>query len=65
MLRAGRHWAQDKTGKIPRPKFEQIKFDIPELEDEQAGTSVEIHIGNAPGVRPKRLDWQNAFSISS
>lgn len=62
VLRGGRHWAEDQSGKIPRPKFEEVKFEVPELSKESSGTSIEIRLGDAPGEKPKRLDWQNATS---
>jgi len=60
ILRGGRLWAEDKTGKVPRPRFEEIVFDVAELHDESSGTSIQIVLGNAPGERPQKLDWQGA-----
>jgi Histidine kinase-, DNA gyrase B-, and HSP90-like ATPase len=62
VLRGGRHWAEDHSSKIPRPKFEEVKFEVPELSADLSGTSIEIRLGDAPGEKPKRLDWQNAIS---
>jgi hypothetical protein len=60
ILRGGRLWSEDKTGKVPRPRFEEVAFDVPELSDEPSGTAVQIVLGNAPGERPQKLDWQGA-----
>ena len=29
VLRQGRAWAEDSSGSIPRPKFEEIEFSVP------------------------------------
>jgi hypothetical protein len=60
ILRQGRQWAEDTSGTVPRPKFEAMNFDVPELEKESSGTSVEIIIGQASGERPKDLAWTGA-----
>lgn len=62
VLRQGRKWAEDTSGTIPRPKFEQTQFDVQELTSENAGTSVEIILGDAPGERPRDLGWIGAHN---
>lgn len=59
-LRQGRQWAEDQSGTIPRPKFQQIPFDVPELANQESGTCVEIVLGKASGERPKDLGWLGA-----
>ncbi|HXI38974.1 MAG TPA: hypothetical protein VNH83_03305, partial [Bryobacteraceae bacterium] len=59
-LRGGRLWAEDQTGSISRPRFEDAPFDVPSLASEETGTSIRIVLGNAPGERPQKLDWQGA-----
>jgi hypothetical protein len=61
-LRQGRQWAEDRTDSIPRPKFEAIATFAKELVAEDTGTSIEIVLGNEPGVRPKDLAWLGAHS---
>ncbi len=60
ILRLGRSWAEDSSGSIPRPKFEEIDFDVPELAKEPSGTAIEIAIGQSSGERPKHLAWMGA-----
>src|ERR1700745_3296210 len=59
-LRGGRLWAEDQTGSVSRPRFEDAPFDVPALASEETGTSIRIVLGNAPGERPQKLDWQGA-----
>lgn len=61
-LRQGREWADDQGGTVPRPTFEAVAFDAPELLTSQSGTAVEILLGGAPGVRPKDLGWIGAHN---
>jgi len=49
-LRQGRQWAEDLSGSVQRPVFEERPFDVPELDGESSGTAVEILI--AEGQRP-------------
>lgn len=60
ILRQGRQWAQDQNETVPRPAFQQEKFNVPELRSGESGTSVEIVLGGASGERPKKLDWLGA-----
>jgi Histidine kinase-, DNA gyrase B-, and HSP90-like ATPase len=60
ILRGGRLWVEDATGKVPRPRFEDADFDTPPLTHEESGTAIRIVLGNAPGERPQKLDWQGA-----
>ncbi|MGD0871952.1 MAG: ATP-binding protein [Bryobacteraceae bacterium] len=60
VLRGGRLWANDATGRMPRPVFEAADWDVPELEHEAHGTCIEITIGREPGERPSDLGWLNA-----
>ncbi len=60
IIRQGRQWAEDNQGTIPRPKFEQVEFSVPELEGETSGTCVEIRLGQTPGERPKNMAWLGA-----
>lgn len=62
VLRQGRQWAEDASGTVPRPKFEAIDFDVPELVHESSGTAVELLVGQASGERPKNLGWIGATS---
>ncbi|MGD0497200.1 MAG: ATP-binding protein [Bryobacteraceae bacterium] len=60
MIRAGRQWVNDSTGTIPRPTFEVAEWDVPELQHEMSGTSVEITVGHESGERPNDLGWLGA-----
>jgi hypothetical protein len=60
ILRQGRQWAEDQGNSIPRPKFEADQFAVPELANDDSGTSVEILVGRSPGERPKNLGWIGA-----
>lgn len=60
VLRGGRNWAEDESSTIPRPKFEQQEFEVPELASEDSGTSIEVIIGDSPGERPRDLSWIGA-----
>ncbi|MEP6983365.1 MAG: ATP-binding protein [Sphingomicrobium sp.] len=60
ILRQGRQWAQDQNETVPRPAFQQEKFNVSELSAEESGTSVEIVLSGASGERPKKLDWLGA-----
>lgn len=62
ILRGGRQWAEDTSGHIPRPKLEEVAFAVPQLVPESSGLNVEIRLGDAPGEKPKQLDWQGATS---
>lgn len=59
-IRQGRQWAEDRTDSIKRPTFEEIEPFSAELSSEVSGTSIEIVLGNEPGVRPKDLGWLGA-----
>lgn len=60
ILRDGRRWAEDPTGKITRPKFDETEFDVPELNDQPSGTALEIRLTDYVGEKPKDLGWQGA-----
>ena len=60
ILRQGRQWAEDGSGTIPRPKLATTDFAVPELANEQSGTSVEIIVGKSAGERPRDLSWLGA-----
>lgn len=60
VLRGGRNWAEDESGSVPRPRFEQQVFEVPEIAGEQSGTSIEVIIGDTPGERPRDLGWIGA-----
>lgn len=60
ILRQGRQWAEDLSNTVPRPKFQAVEFNVPELLAESRGTSVEIIVGQASGERPKDLAWMGA-----
>ena len=62
ILRQGRQWAEDSSGIIPRPKLGTLDFAVPELANEQSGTSVEIIVGQSSGERPRDLSWLGARS---
>lgn len=64
ILRGGRQWAEDRTAKIPRPLLEEQVFDIPYLEQESSGTSIEISLTGGEGEKPKDLGWQNATTAN-
>ena len=59
ILRQGRQWAEDTGGSIRKPTFEEDRFNVPELRDEDSGTSVEIVIGDHKDERPN-LTWIGA-----
>jgi Histidine kinase-, DNA gyrase B-, and HSP90-like ATPase len=59
VLRQGRQWAEDTSGSIKKPKFEEEEFDVPELRNEESGTSIEIVIGEHRDERPN-LQWVGA-----
>ncbi len=60
VLGGGRKWAEDSSGTIPRPKFRVETFSVPELEHEDSGACFEIILGDAPGERPRDLNWIGA-----
>ncbi|WP_265569342.1 ATP-binding protein [Sphingomicrobium nitratireducens] len=60
IMRQGRQWAQDQSDSIPRPVFEEEKFNVPELGNDEDGTSVEILITGIAGEKPGKLDWIGA-----
>jgi hypothetical protein len=60
LMRQGRNWAEDRSHTIPRPKFEEFSYSIPELAAGESGTSIEVMIGKNPGERPRDLGWLNA-----
>lgn len=62
ILRQGRQWAEDNSKTIPRPKFQQIDFEVNELIGDKSGTSVEIMVGQSSGERPKNLGWLGAHT---
>jgi len=64
ILRQGRQWAEDDRGVIPRPTFEPQPFSIPELANEDSGTSVEVLCGKSQGERPKDFTWIGAQNAS-
>lgn len=60
ILRQGRQWAEDQSGMIPRPTFEELHFQVSELDNELSGTSVEVIVGKTASERPKDLGWLGA-----
>ncbi len=36
-LRQGRVWAEDTSGRVPRPRLDEKEFSIPELTEEKSG----------------------------
>lgn len=60
VLRGGRKWAEDESGTVPRPRFEQQRFEVGELEGYSSGTAVEVLLGDSPGERPRDLLWIGA-----
>ncbi len=60
VLRQGRQWSEDHSGSVPRPTFEKQTFNVPELEHEKSGTSIEVIIGNHQGERPRDMNWIGA-----
>ncbi len=60
ILRQGRQWAEDNSGTIPRPKLSTTEFTVPQLADDDSGTSVEIIVGKSSGERPRDLSWLGA-----
>ncbi len=60
ILRQGRQWAEDNSKTVPRPKFEAVDFNVPELEAESSGTSAELIVGQSTGERPRNLGWLGA-----
>ncbi|MFA5400245.1 MAG: ATP-binding protein [Dehalococcoidia bacterium] len=60
ILRGGRLWAEDQTGKVPRPTLEESTFNVIELANETSGTCIEIRLTGGHGEKPKDLGWQNA-----
>jgi len=62
VLRQGRQWAEDSSGTVPRPKFEGVEFEIPQLHGEASGTCFEIILGGSSGERPQDLGWLGAQS---
>lgn len=59
VLRGGRQWAEDRSSRILRPRFEAVAFDCAELAQLESGTSVQVAITGG-SERPKQLDWQGA-----
>ncbi len=59
-LAQGRRWAEDESGQVSRPVFEDSDFDDGLLQREKSGTSVEIYLSGAPGERPRDLSWFGA-----
>ena len=62
ILRQGRQWAEDNSKTIPRPKFEAVEFNVPELDAEPSGTGAELIVGQSVGERPRNLGWLGAQS---
>lgn len=60
VLRGGRLWVEDNSGKMERPKFQVEKFNVEELIDETSGTCIEIRLSGKGGEKPKQLDWHGA-----
>jgi hypothetical protein len=60
ILRGGRQWVNDSTGRLPRPRFEVTEWNVPELDHEGSGTCVDITIGKEAGERPSDLLWLGA-----
>lgn len=60
ILRQGRQWAEDTSDTIPRPTFQGVQFNVPELGKEKSGTAVEILVGASSGERPRHLGWIGA-----
>ncbi len=60
VLRSGRQWAEDNSGTVPRPKLEEVPFEVSELSLESSGTSVQITVGKNADERPKDLGWIGA-----
>jgi hypothetical protein len=60
VFRSGRQWTQDSSGTVPRPKLEQVSFNVPELATEDSGTSVQVTLGKENGERPRDLGWLGA-----
>jgi hypothetical protein len=59
VLRQGRQWAEDTSGTIRKPRFEEEEFCVPEIHDAESGTSIEIVIGDHRDERPN-LSWIGA-----
>ena len=57
-LSGGRAWAESPTHNIPRPRFSDVDYSVPELFDSNSGTAVEIVIGGFRDERPN-LSWLN------
>lgn len=64
IIRQGRNWAEDTSGTIPRPRLEEIKFDVSELANEPSGTAFEIIVGKNAGERPRDLGWIGATTAA-
>jgi len=60
ILRSGRLWAEDQTGRVRHPTFEEVEFKADELLGEDAGTSIEIRLTGYGGEKPKDLGWYGA-----
>lgn len=60
ILRQGRQWAEDTSDTIPRPRFQGVEFNVPELEREKCGTAVEVLLNGSAGERPRHLGWIGA-----
>lgn len=57
-LTGGRQWAESTTDNTPRPKFVGSNFFVPEIQNDESGTCVEIALGTHRDERP-RLSWLN------
>lgn len=64
VLRGGRLWVEDHSGKMERPKFQVENFLVDELENENSGTCIEIRLSGKGGEKPKKLDWHGASSAA-
>ena len=60
LLRSGRNWVEDASGKTPRPLLEEIEFIVPELANEASGTAIEITLTRSGNEKPKDLGWLGA-----
>lgn len=60
LFKLGRLWAEDKSGKKPRPTLEQTDFEVKELVDENSGTCIEIQLTGQGNEKPKDLGWHGA-----
>lgn len=60
IFRGGRNWVEDSKG-MKEPEFEEVEFNVPELESEASGTCIKIMLQKESKTeKPKDFSWYGA-----